>query len=194
MTDIRKQWLARLAALTRPLADAAHSRASMAAMLERLADYPDRCINDETLDAAARSSDGFWPPYDAVAKVLDAWLRDNRLPAPRIEAPKPAPVAPAWGGTDEMRATLAAVNSLAGTAPHAAMLRALRAAVAQHAPELLPEIDGAMPLGPQPVPSEAPPPTVRALKPEYAERLASEARQRVARVRADEQDEGGSFW
>ena len=187
------EWLAAVLSLVRYQGSTEQAQAQARAYATMLASYPERAFNRETLDAAAKVS-GWWPSYSECCAVLDAWLRDNRPPAPRIEAPKPAPVAPAWGGTEEMRATLAAVNSLAGTAPHAAMLRALRAAVAAHAPELLAEIDGAMPLGPQPVPSEAPPPIVRALKPEYAERLAAEARQRVARVRADEQDEGGSFW
>lgn len=189
------EWLAAVLSLVRYQGSTEQAQAQAKAYATMLASYPERAFNRETLDAAAKVS-GWWPSYAEVCTVLDAWMRDNRPPAPRLAAPVVVPIpADAWRGGEEMRATLAGINRLAGTAPHAAMLRALRSAVEAHAPELLAEIDAATPLGPKPVPSEAPPPApIRALKPEIEAKLAAEARQRVARVRADEQDEGGSFW
>ena len=187
------EWLAALMALVRYQGGAEQAQAQAQAYATMLASYPERAFNRETLDAAARVS-GWWPSYADVCTVLDKWLWDNRPPAPRLAAPVVVAMPPAWGGGGEMRATLAAVNGLAGTAHHAAMWRLLRAAVAAHAPELLAEVDAAMPLRPQPVPSDAPAP-IRALKPEVQEKLAAEAKQRVALVRRDDdQDDGGSFW
>ena len=90
-TDVVRDWLKALGALSAANMSAADARAKMAAYGPMLAEeYPDWCFTTSSLAACAKGFK-FFPTFGELSKALTEWRKDNTPPGafdkPRLAAP-----------------------------------------------------------------------------------------------------------